>query len=176
MYSKESAFVTQQHWLRRCSGARGDVGVSRGALAQAEPQQQMLTWLFWPGGPLSFSVSNKFLSQNARPKAQGMGGRECCSRGVPQRRCHTTGLATGAAPSLSSGRGLFPATLPADEGPVSPGASRDAGDPLMPASLPHTGNAIHRECHTPRMPTEAPQPPGAHRHSSPGAPAPPPSP
>lgn len=44
LYSKESAFFTQQHWLRQCSGDRGDAGVRREALAQAE-QQQMLTRL-----------------------------------------------------------------------------------------------------------------------------------
>lgn len=44
LYSKESAFVTQQHWLRQRSGARGDAGVRKESLAQAE-QQQMLTQL-----------------------------------------------------------------------------------------------------------------------------------
>lgn len=53
----------------------------RGALAQAEPQQQMLTRLFWPGRPLSFSVSNRFPSQSAGPKAQGLGSRRSRSRG-----------------------------------------------------------------------------------------------
>lgn len=132
----------------------------RGALAQAEPQQQMLTRLFWLGGPLSFSVLNRFPSQSARPKAQGMGGQGSCSREVPQQRCHTTALATGAAPSLRTRRGLLPATLPADEGPSTPAPPMTLGI-LRCRRLSRTSYSAHRECHTPRYPQRLPQPPAA---------------
>lgn len=161
MYAKESALVTQQHWLGRCSGARGDAGMAQGnpgagRATAADADSAVLAW-----GATIFSVLNRFPSHSARPEAQGMGGRGSCSREAPRQGCHTTGLATGAAPSLRiRWGGCSLRHSPQMRDPSTPAPPMTLGI-LRCQRLSRTSYSAHRECHTPRYPRRLLQPPAA---------------